>query len=83
MITVSEQLVRMLTSLAPNYISDTNGMSQALNNLTPIDKQPFEYAVLNRIENAREQAGIIYYKTILYAMLVWYQAKFFFMYIKG
>ncbi len=32
MITVSEQLVRMLTSLAPNYISDTNGMSQALNN---------------------------------------------------
>lgn len=82
MITVSEQLVRMLTSLAPNYISDTNGMSQALNNLTPIDKQPFEYAVLNRIENARGTGWNYLLQTILYAMLVWYQAKFFFMYIK-
>ncbi len=64
MITVSEQLVRLLSSLAPTT------------------EQPFEYAVLYRIIYADATGWNSLLQAILYFMLVWYQAKFFFMYLK-
>lgn len=64
LITLSNQLVKILSSLAP------------------IETTPFEIAVLQRIENAKASGWNLFLQAILYAMLVWYQAKFFFMYLK-
>lgn len=64
LITLSNQLVNMLSALAPK------------------GETPFEYAVLQRIMNAEVKGWNYLLRTILYAMLVWYQFKFFFMYLK-
>ena len=64
MITASEQLVKMLSALAPT------------------DQRPFEYAIINRILYAKATGWNTVLQAILYFMLVWYQAKFFFMYLK-
>lgn len=64
MITVSEQLVRLLSSIAPT------------------DQQPFEYAVMYRMTYAEAKGWNSLIQAILYFMLVWYEAKFFFMYLK-
>lgn len=64
LITVSNQLVKVLTALAP------------------VETTQFEIAVLQRIESAKASGWNLFLQAILYAMLVWYQAKFFFMYLK-
>ena len=64
LITLSDQLVRMLASLAPS------------------NQTPFEYSVMYRIFYADAQGWDTVLQAILYAMLVWYQAKFFYMYLK-
>lgn len=64
LITVSNQLVKVLSALAP------------------VETTQFEIAVLQRIEAAKASGWNLFLQAILYAMLVWYQAKFFFMYLK-
>lgn len=64
LITLSDQLVRMLASLAPK------------------NQTPFEYAVMYRIFYAEAKGWDTVLQAILYAMLVWYQGKFFFIYLK-
>lgn len=64
MITASEQLVRLLSSLAPE------------------GEQQFEYAVMYRVTYAEAKGWNSLLQAILYFMLVWYEAKFFFMYLK-
>ncbi len=64
MITASEQLVRVLSSLAPE------------------GEQQFEYAVMYRVTYAEAVGWNSLLQAILYFMLVWYEAKFFFMYLK-
>ena len=64
LITVSNQLVNMLSALAPT------------------GEEPFEYAVLQRVMKAKSEGWNLLLQAILYCMLTWYQAKFFFMYLK-
>lgn len=64
LITVSNQLVKVLSALAP------------------VETTQFEIAVLQRIEAAKASGWNLFLQAILYAMLVWYQTKFFFMYLK-
>jgi len=50
--------------------------------LAPKNQVPFEIAVVDRIFYAKVQGWDTVLESILYGMLVWYQAKFFFMYLK-
>ena len=75
-------LIFILHYIVLFLITLSNGLVNMLSALAPTGETPFEYAVLQRITNAEAKGWNYLLQTILYAMLVWYQFKFFFMYLK-
>lgn len=75
-------LIFILHYIVLFLITLSNGLVTMLSSLAPQAETPFEYATLQRINNAESQGWNYFLQTILYAMLVWYQFKFFFMYLK-
>ena len=75
-------LIFILHYIVLFLITLSNGLVNMLSALAPTSETPFEYAVLQRIAKAETQGWNYLLQTILYAMLVWYQFKFFFMYLK-
>ena len=75
-------LIFILHYIVLILITFSNQLVNILSALAPEGETPFEYAILTRILSANADGWNHLLRTILYAMLVWYQFKFFFMYLK-
>ena len=75
-------LIFVLHYIVLVLITVLNQLVKVLSALAPVETTQFEIAVLQRIEAAKASGWNLFLQAILYAMLVWYQAKFFFMYLK-
>jgi len=63
-------------------ISLSDAIVKLLCSLAPTTEKPFEYLVNERIFYAESKGWNAFLQGILYAMLTWYQLKFFFIYLK-
>ncbi len=79
---VSFALIFVLHYIVLVLITVSNQLVKVLSALAPVETTQFEIAVLQRIEAAKASGWNLFLQAILYAMLVWYQTKFFFMYLK-
>lgn len=75
-------LIFILHYIAMALIYTSDALVKTLASLVPTTQKPFENEVFERIMLAEAKGWSTVIQAILYFMLVWYQSKFFFIYLK-